>query len=197
MNRRHKMRKLIISVIMITALTAVAYSEGFKFNNMPQPEITYDMNKVYGQMQEFTDKFRKEGPTKTPQLIYLFSDSVPAITMENVFAQAKKITSLEFTGCVRGFKGKTDKDLRKFIEHQVEKGKIDNQEVRMDPFFFRDLNVKKVPALVYASCSSQPVNCDYHYIVYGDSRLDYLVEQIYKANPGDKTIQRVLADLRS
>ncbi|MCD8567499.1 MAG: hypothetical protein LRY50_03810 [Geovibrio sp.] len=90
MNRRHKMRKLIISVIMITALTAVAYSEGFKFNNMPQPEITYDMNKIYGQMQEFTDKFRKEGPTKTPQLIYLFSDSVPAITMENVFAQAKK-----------------------------------------------------------------------------------------------------------
>lgn len=187
------MRKILI-ITALFIITTAAFGDNFNF---PQPEISYDMNQVYKQMQEFNEEYKKNGPTKIPQLIYLFSDSVPTVTVENIFKQAKKIHSIEFTGCLRGFKGDTDKDLRAFIEQQVEKGKIDNLEVRLDPFFFRELGVQQVPALVYAECTRYPTKCDYKYIIYGDSKLDYLVEQIYRASKSDKLLEAVLKELRS
>jgi hypothetical protein len=187
-----KIKKIIIISALLVA--AVTFAASYDY---PQPEIQYDMTQILQQMKGFTDEYAENGPRKTAQLIYLFSDSVPAVTVENVFAQAKKINSAEFTGCLRGFKGDTDKDLRAFIEKQVAKGKIDNLEVRLDPFFYRDLNINNVPALVYAECTRYPTQCDYKYVIQGDSRLEYLVEQMLNADKNDITLQQVLNDLKS
>ncbi|MDK2792978.1 MAG: hypothetical protein PWQ25_1841 [Deferribacteres bacterium] len=185
------MKRLFLLFLLIIALNG--YSENF---NYPQPMIKYDIKEILEQTKRFNEYIRKHGRYKRPQLVYLYSDSVPKTTVENVFKQAKKIKSIEFTGCLKGFIGNTSKDLRNFIQKQVEKGKIDNIEVRLDPFFFKDLNVKKVPALVYAHCTEQPVECDYDYIIYGDSRLDYLVEKIYEISKDD-LIGKVLNELKN
>ncbi|MGA1846218.1 TrbC family F-type conjugative pilus assembly protein [Deferribacter abyssi] len=186
------MKRVIFTFLLVFALS-IAYADTYKF---PQPMIKYDMKDIIEQTKRFREMYKKYGRYKKPQLVYLYSDSVPKSTIENVFKQAKKIKSIEFTGCMRGFIGNTAKDLKRFIQKQVEKGKIDNIEVRLDPFFFRDLNVKQVPALVYAHCTEQPVECDYDYIIYGDSRLDYLVDKIYEASK-DKLIGKVLEELRN
>lgn len=162
-------------MVMISAIPDVYAEDNY---NYPSPEIQYNMNKVISDMKSLNEKYANEGPTKVPQLIYLFSDSVPDVTMKNVFKAAKKISSIEFTGCLQGFIGEDSGDLRKFIEKQVGKGEIDNIEVRLDPFFFRDLEVAQVPALVYAKCSTTPTQCDYEMIIYGDSSLDYLISQM-------------------
>lgn len=185
--------KRAIYIFLLMYVLNIAYADTYKF---PQPMIKYDMKDILSQTKQFQKMYRKYGRYKKPQLVYLYSDSVPKTTVENVFKQAKKIKSIEFTGCMRGFVGNTSKDLKKFIQKQVEKGKIDNIEVRLDPFFFRDLNVKQVPALVYSRCTEQPVKCDYDYIIYGDSRLDYLVEKIYEISKDD-LIGKVLNELKN
>jgi type-F conjugative transfer system pilin assembly protein TrbC len=183
----------IFYILFITVFVINAFADTFSY---PQPQISYDMNDILEQTKHFQEHYKKYGRYKKPQLVYLYSDSVPKTTIENIFKQAKKIKSIEFTGCLRGFIGNTAKDLKTFIQKQVEKGKIDNIEVRLDPFFFRDLNVKQVPALVYSRCTEQPVKCDYDYIIYGDSRLDYLVEKIYEISKDD-LIGKVLNELKN
>ncbi len=192
------MHKKILLVITLVILAGLVYAGQSNINNnkYPQPEIRYDMENILKQMKKFQKEYKKHGRRKIPQLVYLYSDSVPATTVENVFKDAKKIKSINFTGCLRGFKGKTSADLKNFIRKQVRKGKIHNIKVRLDPFFFKDLGVKRVPALVYAKCTTQPTKCDYKYIVYGDSSLAYLVEQIYKAS-GNRLLGDVLKELRS
>lgn len=169
----------------------LAIAEQFSY---PQPEIQYNMKNVLEQMEKFKNEYKKNGRRKQPQLVYLYSDSMPESTLQNIFADAKKIESIEFTGCVQGFIGETSADLKKYMIKQVEKTGIENIAVRINPFFFRDLEVKRVPALVYAKCTSYPTKCDYEYIIYGDSRLSYLVEQIYNAS-GDPLIGQVLDEL--
>ncbi len=159
--------------------------------NYPSPEIQYNMNQVVSDMKALNEKYAQEGPTKVPQLIYLFSDSVPDVTLKNIFKAAKKINSIEFTGCLQGgFIGEDSANLKQFIKKQVSKAEIDNVEVRLDPFFFRDLEVVQVPALVYAKCSTTPTQCDYEMIIYGDSSLEYLVSQMstHAVDLNDKTL---------
>jgi len=186
------MRKAF-SIFLLIFILNIAYADTYKF---PQPMIKYDIKDIIEQTKQFKEMYKEYGRYKKPQLVYLYSDSVPKPTVENVFNQAKKIKSIEFTGCMRGFVGNTSKDLKKFIQKQVEKGKIDNIEVRLDPFFFRDLNVKQVPALVYSRCTEQPVKCDYDYIIYGDSNLEYLLEKIYDKSK-DGLIKKVLNEIKS
>jgi hypothetical protein len=191
------MKKYILIILAVVFVAVIAYAE--TNYNYPQPEIQYNMNKVISDMKELNKKFEAEGPYKAPQLVYLYSDSVPATTMKNIFKSAKKIKSLEFTGCLQGFKGDDDVALRKFIEEQVRKAEIDEMEVRLDPFFFRDLEVTEVPALVYAKCSSNPTHCDYEMIIYGDSNLEYLVSQMANnaQNKADKELlSRVAYEIR-
>jgi type-F conjugative transfer system pilin assembly protein TrbC len=185
--------KILFLILLALFLVNIALANDF---NYPQPIIKYDFNEVLEQSKKFNDYYKKNGRYKKAQLVYLYSDSVPKTTIENIFKQAKKIKSIEFTGCLRGFIGNTAKDLKTFIQKQVEKGKIDNIEVRLDPFFFRDLNVQQVPALVYARCTEQPVKCDYDYIIYGDSNLEYLLEKIYDKSK-DGLIKKVLNEIKS
>jgi len=191
-------RKIFLVIAIVVALGGLSYAgqSNMSVKKYPQPEIRYDMKNVLKQMKEFQNEYKKKGRRKKPQLVYLYSDSVPVKTVKNIFKDAKKIKSINFTGCLRGFKGKTSADLKNFIRKQVKKNKIDNIKVRLDPFFFTDLNVKRVPALVYAKCTTYPTKCDYKYIVYGDSSLAYLVEQIYKAS-GNRLLGDVLKELRS
>jgi len=193
------MFKKLLLAITIAALTGFVYAEQVnmsKNNNYPQPEIQYDMKDIIKQMEEFQNEYKEKGRRKEPQLVYLYSDSIPKTTIRNVFKDAQKIKSISFTGCMRGFKGETSADLKKFMQQQVKKGEINNIPVRLDPFFFEDLGVKRVPALVYAECTTYPTQCDYKYIIYGDSSLTYLVEQIYKAS-GNKLIGQVLVELEN
>jgi len=185
------MRKILI-IVSVLIFTSLAIAEQYDY---PQPEIKYDMNNVLRQMKQFQSEYKKNGRRKQPQLIYLYSDSMPASTLQSIFKDAKRIKSIKFTGCVRGFIGKTSADLKKYMKKQVKKAKIDNIPVRMDPFFFKDLGVKRVPALIYARCTNYPTKCDYKYIIYGDSKLSYLVEQIYNASENN-LIGRVLKELK-
>lgn len=185
------MKKVLI-VVTVLVFAGLAIAEQFDY---PQPEIKYDMNNVLEQMQDFQKEYKENGRRKKPQLIYLYSDSMPASTLLSVFKNAKKIKSIEFTGCVRGFTGETSADLKKYMQKQIKKAKIDNIPVRMDPFFFKDLGVKRVPALVYAKCTNYPTKCNYKYIIYGDSKLSYLLEQIYNAS-GNRLIGQVLKELK-
>ncbi|MEC9492002.1 TrbC family F-type conjugative pilus assembly protein [Flexistipes sp.] len=184
------MRKFLIIVFILVSVSLVIAGQ----YDYPQPEIKYDMENVLKQMKRFQNEYKKNGRKKQPQLVYLYSDSMPASTLRSIFKDAKKIKSIKFTGCVRGFIGKTSADLKKYMRKQVKKAKIDNIPVRMDPFFFKDLKVKRVPALVYAKCTTYPTKCDYKYIIYGDSKLSYLVEQIYNAS-GNQLVGQVLKEL--
>ena len=184
------MRKFLI-IVFILVSAGLATAEQYDY---PQPKIKYDMGNVLKQMKRFQNEYKKNGRRKQPQLIYLYSDSMPANTLRNIFKDAKKIKSIKFTGCVRGFIGETSADWKKYMKRQVKKAKIDNIPVKMDSILFKKLKVNRVPALVYAKCTSYPTKCDYEYIIYGDSRLSYLVEQIYNAS-GNQLIGQVLNEL--
>jgi len=185
------MRKILI-IVSVLIFTSLAIAEQYDY---PQPEIKYDMGNTLKQMKRFQNEYKKNGRKKQPQLIYLYSDSMPASTLQSIFKDAKKIKSIEFTGCVRGFIGKTSADWKKYMKKQVKKAKIDNIPVKMDSILFKKLKVKRVPALVYAKCTNYPTKCDYKYIIYGDSKLSYLVEQIYNASE-NQLIGQVLNELK-
>jgi len=184
-------RKFLI-IVFVLASAGLTIAEQYDY---PQPEIKYDMGNVLKQMKQFQSEYKKNGRRKQPLLIYLYSDSMPAKTLQSIFKDAEKIKSIEFTGCVRGFIGKTSADWKKYMKRQVKKAKLDNMPVKMDSILFKELKVKRVPALVYAKCTNYPTKCDYKYIIYGDSKLSYLVEQIYNAS-GNQLIGQVLKELR-
>lgn len=187
------MKKTLLFLILI--LSAAICQAQQVITKFPQPEIQYDTNALIRQGIEAKTRFQNQGQIKNPVLFYLYSESVPDQTLKNIFRDAKKIKTIPFYGVVRGFSGEGDDALKNYIQKQVNRTEAEEIETKMDPYVFRELNTKKVPALAYGACTNTPVKCEYYAIIYGDSELEYMVSQIAKAMNNDPLMAKVLKEL--
>lgn len=126
-------------------------------------------------------------------IFYLFSQSVPDVTVNSVFDQAKKLVKedIVFYGVVRGVDG--DRKILDKFRNLRSKG----IRLKINPLIFRGVGAEVVPAFVYAVCpeknSFRSRDCDYRLVVYGDMTLAGALE---KLSQGDVALEGVYKRLR-
>jgi len=111
-------------------------------------------------------------------LFYLFTTNMPSNSYLNVFRQAELIRDkLPVIGILRGMDLKTKMKLDKAFR---------NQKIyfngRVNPFIFRDLDIKKAPVFIIANCEVKPYlrykSCKFLYRFDGDVTLSYALSKI-------------------
>jgi type-F conjugative transfer system pilin assembly protein TrbC len=139
---------------------------------------------------------QKSNREKKPYIFYLFSGSVPDITVDSVFSQSERLPC-SFFGVVRG----VDKDrniIKKIQDLYREKRKV---TIKINPRIYKQLNAEMVPAFVFAYCPApsrfRSKDCDYKYILYGDLSLMGALEIMARNNNQDKDINQIYEDMRN
>jgi len=124
-------------------------------------------------------------------LFYLFTTNMPKEAYLNVFKQAELIKNkLPVIGVLRGMDLKTKAKL-----DDAFRGTKIKFEGRVNPFFFRDLGIKKAPVFLIANCQVKPYlrykSCKFLYRFDGDVSLAYALTQIGEYNEDIKKISMV------
>ncbi len=140
---------------------------------------SYSLERIMGLLRQYQLKFdlRKinaKKPTEKRKIIfYLFSRSVPARTVNNVFASSRKLKGFEFFGVLRGIDKKT-------LEYLQNVDSFKKVRIKINPYIFEKVGAGVVPAFVYAECPPGEFRsklCDYKYVVYGDISLEYAMDK--------------------
>ncbi|OGW23083.1 MAG: hypothetical protein A2X55_08905 [Nitrospirae bacterium GWB2_47_37] len=158
-----------------------------------------DTDKVQAIVQPQADKPADKQIVKTNSqtgkqryIFYLFSKSIPNITVESVFIQSKKL-SINFYGVLRG----VDKQRAVLEKIKGVKG-FEDITVKINPLIFKAVGAEMVPAIVYAYCPHpamfRSADCDYKYVVYGDISLIGALEVIGRH---DSEAQRLYEELNN
>ncbi|GER94865.1 hypothetical protein A45J_2631 [hot springs metagenome] len=133
-------------------------------------------------------------PEKEEYIFYLFSKSVPDITLESVFNQSKKLPNINFYGVLRGI----DKTHSVFEKIKNIKG-FEDITIKVNPLIFKAVGAQVVPAIVYAYCPPpdmfRSAECDYQYVVYGDISLAGALEVMGEHNIRLKELSEELHEL--
>ncbi len=158
--------------------------KNFKGNNYISKE---EMTQITNTISEVT----KNANTPQDFILILTSETVPnKIIINNLLSvgilQSNGIdieTKIYFQGIPEDMETYM-KTLTKEIDNYNEEAKeliSENVKVKIDPRFFQIFDLKKAPALVFASCPSQVPDvkkCEYKYLIRGDSGLINFFDKI-------------------
>ncbi len=132
-----------------------------------------------GQKRVWESVFKTPSPkdkgSKEKVIFYLFSRSVPATTVDNVFSQAKKLKGIKFYGVIRGI----DREALHYITSLKNFGEV---RIKINPLIFEKVGAEVVPAFVFAECRTvmgilRAGNCEFKAVLYGDVSLEWAVER--------------------
>lgn len=158
------------------------------------------------------------GKLGSDERIYVFiSSAMPLQTVRNYAASVARLGDPKVTLVMRGFvEGMTKiQPTIRFIGSVLQRDQSCRQEVgecemltaslAVDPLLFRRYGIDRVPAVVYArgvkaedaalsEGDSKNTSITENHTVYGDARLEYLLEQIQRET-GSRSLKNLLAGL--
>ena len=139
-------------------------------------------------VEEYKKGFKEDKEDKTHLAIFYFtSSSVPTSSFLHVVSSAVTLDNMNgitVTEIYQGF----DKHFKKYSEEIVgsfekksEKRRdalLNQFKIRVDPIYFSEHNITKVPRITLASCAddSYPSDCEPLFYMTGDSSLAYFFE---------------------
>jgi len=160
---------LFVAVACVTA--TFADNKSMKFEKTLQyPDEMY--KKYFGKsVKEKVQEAIKKEKSKRPTLLIFSSRSVPFSTVNNYLNNAKQL-NLKTYLVYRGL----DNDLRYMLQIRADSGH--KFIAKIHPMLFHDLNITRVPVLVFALCPKKfrSKQCDYEYKMTGDASLSYFFE---------------------
>jgi len=117
-------------------------------------------------------------------IFYLFSKSQNNYDFYNFIKDISLLKSVKYYGVVQGMLSKKDLD-ELYIPFKFDKTLSDKAIIKMQPFIYRDLKLKRVPAYLFSKCSSSSENfkyseCKNKYLVRGDISLHQALEIVSK-----------------
>ncbi len=123
----------------------------------------------------FKEPLPKVSNSKEKVIFYLFSRSVPATTVDNVFQQAISLRGWKFYGVIRGI----DKEILSYITSLRNFRHI---TVKVNPLIFEGVGAQVVPAFVFAECRTvmgvlRTKDCEFKAVLYGDVSLRWALEK--------------------
>jgi len=126
-----------------------------------------------------------------PTLLIFSSRSVPKATMKNYVADVNTLQLNHFI-IYRGLGSETMNSFKKLASKEK------TFFAKVHPILFKELNITKVPTLVYALCPKEfrYKQCKYLYRVDGDVSIEYFMQKIYDKNKDEK-IKKYLQKLNS
>lgn len=173
-NRDNSLRTPLISALFVAVtcvIAAFADNKSINFEKTLQyPDEMY--KKYFGKsVKEKVQEAIKEEKSKKPTLLIFSSRSVPFSTVNNYLNNAKQL-NLKTYLVYRGL----DNDLRYMLQIRADSGH--KFIAKIHPMLFHDLNITRVPVLVFAMCPEKfrSKKCDYKYKMTGDASLSYFFE---------------------
>ncbi|PCI30936.1 MAG: hypothetical protein COB67_00330 [SAR324 cluster bacterium] len=131
------------------------------------------------QVQSFKNKIKEGHQDKQAYFFYFLSSSLPkkylighARSMKKIMDVDTKVHSVQF---IRGIDGGFGEYLSSFreLDIQILRNIQGIVNIRPNEKLFEELNITKIPAIVYAECSSNFFHdCDYKYITRGVTTMD-------------------------
>lgn len=123
-----------------------------------------------------------------PTLLYFFSTSVTERTLENFLVRANKLKDIKSYIVFRGF---SDEARNMLIRHKKR-----NFLVKIHPILYKDLGIKKVPAVVYALCPDEfrEKQCKYLFRMDGDMSLNTFFKEASKKDENLLQYYNILED---
>lgn len=215
--RKHIFNKLTIAAICVLFGIA-SYADGAaqkeqEYYAKKYEDLLKDINKSVNFNPKPFERFLKEfsfdakktpaeafrdrtDPEKTPHIFYLYSFSMEPVSVENFIFEAasfrKKHPEFKFYGVLRGFPKKSSFEKIEKIKKELDGISF---KTKFHPYFFRDLNIERVPAIVVADCPKNFFRyrqCEFKYVVRGDISLKKAFEVISKR---EKIYKRYYFDL--
>lgn len=163
----------------------------------------------------------QEGKLSQNERLYVFiSSSIPMETLRAYSSAIGYLNDPNIVFIMRGFIGGMTK-IQPTIDFSINILKKEEDCVlsietkcaffsanyQVDPLLFRRYNIEKVPAFVYvpkievidtelSEGDTQNAKNEDHYLIYGDARMDYIVEMLHKET-SSKSLKTVLTNLLS
>jgi len=124
--------------------------------------------------------------TKVDTIFYLFSTSQSEYVLYNFIKEANQLESvnkdIKYYGVVQGIL--TKKQLQKlYTPFKFDKNLEGKATIKMQPFIYRDLELKRVPAFLFSKCSARNFKyeeCENKYLIRGEISLQEALEIVSK-----------------
>jgi len=156
-------KKVLITLFILTIHVFAFNMNDLKLNNM---NFMYDkhFNKKLPEMSLIRNAKLK------PTLLYFFSKSVTSTTLKNFLIRANKLKDIKSYVVFRGF----DQQAKEILLKQKKTKLL----AKIHPILFKDLNITRVPVVVYALCPDEfrEKECEYLYRMDGDMSLNKFFE---------------------
>ena len=162
------MKNLLIILVFITTTLSASDLDDFLENKVNDSKLFYEQ--YFGELVD--DKLPKN--EISPTLLIFTSKSVPQSTIRNYIKASKNLTDIKTYLVYRGM----DKDMLQTLK--IISSKKDKFLVKVHPMMFSDLNITKVPSLVYAQCPDKfrYKECQYLYRMDGDMSIESFFRKI-------------------
>lgn len=188
-----KIKKIIadLNTTQYTKINKPFVKKAAKKKQIHRYDFIEDMwDNTYGKNAPITGSFIKKSlnnmssPIKNVDTIfYLFSLGVNDVSFNNFFFDAQRIKKdFLYFGGLNGFpKDNLKIAFSRAVNKQYAKDKV-QYKVKLTPYFYKDLNVKEVPAYIFAKCpnkkdgSFKHIDCEYKYMIRGDITLTKALE---------------------
>jgi hypothetical protein len=171
------------------------------FKQMKQTETFYNGDE-YITKKEFKDlstkinNISKEASKPQDFILYLSSESVPNNTLLNVMLsigilQENNIdinSKIYLMGPPDDFENYMNSLKNDLVRYPITTQEMiaRNVNLKLDPRFFNIFDLKKAPAIIFATCPSQipdPKTCDFKYLMRGDMSLASFFDKIKNIEP--------------
>lgn len=124
-------------------------------------------------------------PIVVDTIFYLFSTSQNNYALYNFIKEVSKLKKvnhdIQYSGVVQGILSQGDlSELQKPFEYNESLSK--EALIRMHPFIYRELNIKKVPAYLFSKCpiEFEFKKCENKFLIRGDISLIEALHQVTK-----------------
>jgi type-F conjugative transfer system pilin assembly protein TrbC len=190
------------------------------YNNLPEvsdenlKNSGLDIQKLLSQGKQVLEQAESSKPENQSLQVYVMvSMSMPESLIMNLWIQAEKIQA---PLVIRGFIGndlkstqekilelygidKTAYEGKSIDEIKIEADKHKNKQLDIDPTLFQRFEIKKVPAIVVAKgvaspCMEHDCPVPEHYVVYGDTTLEYALKLVGEEKEAWRSELEELAD---